>query len=290
MVSHETQTPNNPESPFYSSEQISKALDTAVGVITRYTADPHLQARCMEIGLDPIEDCETPGYWRLFGSFMTEKMARAREEYGDNPQIDAIDLMASSPSHLYDDGILKSEHPATKDAVEMKKRVIEYNHRIELFARKYPETAVDKLQLAMQNMFIKACNGESVSLRRSADQRLHDILVGLQHELGFEQILDASGRQYRHGDKEEDGNGIDYVIDNRSFNPLYVDVKSTVEGLDRRNGSNRPFVVRGPSHVNMISLILHTDFHNRFFIDPGLAAEKAPSLNAMIDQAKKIAG
>jgi hypothetical protein len=264
--------------------EIIAAFGDAQQAIYKMTIDAQFQLRCATNNVDPYEDMDKPAYWDTVAEHAEAMVARTRERQVDSVRLSAFQLLACTPSYVFQQDAIDNE--AHRNSVERHqgKRVMSYyNNLIRNFGANYPETNTTDLSVALLNMTNRAI--ESPTLQRNAVNQIRQTIRGAQHELGFGQILEYTSRDYRTTAVDEDLKGIDYIIGGNDAPELRVDVKASLSEIEHLSGRGMAYAVKRDGKIVMYSLIKDKEFHGTFQIGEASAQEKASTLNTLLYEA-----
>jgi hypothetical protein len=275
-----------PESkrPGASLEQIADAFASAQNNVYKLSADPTLHKYLSEHKIDPYDDIATPQYWHAVADFGRGRINRMREQYGDNVKLRAFELMVTTPEYLFAQKALKNPaHRYTPEGEQDLQTTIAFNEQLRDFATTHPELRANKANAMMLTMVSMAIEDKPV--RQAAAQIATGAIRGAQYELGFGQLLEAAGRKFRKGTREEDGKGIDYVVQGSGGRELHVDSKASLTEVNNR-GSEGAYAIKPGGKIVMYAMLQDHDFGGRFFVPPSLAVERGEALSQQIDMAE----
>lgn len=283
-----------------SREAIAQAFETGNKMLQRITQDSHFDALCAEKGVDPY-NTDTTSYWETVETFVLARTAALRSRgQADELKLSALELVAATPNFLiHTDQIKKGDewHNASQedqDKSNASKEVSsQFNTRIREFATRFPNTRVSSLETAL----LKSANSADLVYSRLASDINNNIrrtIRGAQYEMGFGQILEAMGVNYRPShDANEDARGIDWVIGDGTRDVMRIDIKSSLTEIDKLNSGHNgtPYhTKRDAAHngdVVLYPLLTDAQFHDSFHISEKTAEMTAPKISAYLAQARR---
>lgn len=288
--------PHSPEQQGFNPEFFTKAVD----IVSKLQEDGRFIQACQAQGIDPHEDIATEGYWQTFTDFTSEKCQELLDKGANPEQIHSLDLLAATPDFLYqqaklDDlqtivnrGGVRALSPGQRTEWDRAKDVAStFNARIRGFVMDHPNSMKNDLTVGLQKILPFSIEGEHA--KQNAKTKLEQIMRGAQHEIGFGQILEKTGRQFRPSESvQEDRAGIDYVIDEGTHDELRVDVKASLSEVEAK-GSMGAFARKPDGAIVMYSLIKDAEFNGGFFISDMAAELKSEALNQQLSLAAKVA-
>jgi hypothetical protein len=273
------ENPNLLQSPDISADQ---ALDTARDAYFDLTCGEDFEAACIDSGIN-LDAAPTPQYWALAAEFSAANTVKARQEGAlSEGEIVLSEILASTPDFLHKTGDLaryrlgqKMEEAERQAALDI---VSYYNGLIRYAAEQLPDLKASELSKDLLNTAIA-----DPTLRSGAAATVKEVIRGAQHEGGFGQILDKTGRPYRGATTEEDKRGIDWVVGRPNGNYDLVDVKASLSDIESRGGEKTPYVRLDNGKIVMYSMIRDTEFNDSFRISDEVAAERAGMVLAILD-------
>jgi phosphopantetheine adenylyltransferase len=271
--------------PNVSAEQISEAFAGGQHNIYKMTADERFDKSCLDKKIDPYEDIATPEYWRAFSEFGQERIVEIRQKAGDSLQLRTLELMVTTPEFLFAKGALHNPmHQHSKEGKRDLAVAIAFNERLRNLALTYPDLRTESVNNAMLSMAKTAIEDKGV--RKFASRIANDTVRGAMYELGFGQLLEASGRGFRKGSSAEDGKGTDYAVIGRSGGEIHIDAKASLAKV-REAGSEGAYAIRSDHRVTMFALLHDHEFGGKFFVSETLARERGQMLSQQIDMAER---
>jgi len=268
----------------YSTTPEERADAFAFGLNTLYklTTDSGLHARCEQAGIDPFEDMDKAEYWSILSDYSQEGIGRVRGKGGDSLRLRALELMATTPAYLLEEGAMnQNERGDLAQRTESLRLISRFHGLITSFAELYPDTRASELTMALLNTANIAI--ENKVRRQSAEFDIRQRIRGVQHELGFECILQQSGRQFRRATRQEDLQGFDYVLDGETSYPKNLDVKHNLKEIEVL-GTEGPIGRNSKGVFVAYSLITDSDLRDRFTIPEGVARQKAQVFMRLLDE------
>ncbi len=283
--SPETQTPE-----FYTTEDINNALGNAERTLPRLQQDPSFHLSCVNQGIDPLKDTASLPYWYAMSAYVNERTTTAQENGADPLTMDALRLIAAAPATLLEAHKLstRSFHDF-HDRRHAREITSAFNGQLREFGYRYPETSVKGMTTALLGTTAQVL--PSREQRAAATYQMKAHIRGMQHELGFGQILMQANIPCRETSLSEDLKGLDYVLTigtGAKQRAIGVDVKASLSEIES-HGSNQAFAKTADNHLVIYSMIHDSEFADRFFISEQLAQEKAPALIVQLQRAKVLA-
>jgi hypothetical protein len=247
-----------------------------------------------------------PAYWLCFANYTRRAcQIEGRNPNADDSQLIATELFAEAPIFGHYEQLLQGTKslPGSKfnEALDF---VIGYNSHLLEFAGKHLD--VPRKELASQ------IRDHASVLEKIPNFGKGDVIGGavrgVQHEVGFEQLLQGAGIEFMRGSNEDDGEGVDYWI-LHADKEIPVDVKASLhEVLQVSNGpvnrqyvasgsealpdksdetveeyANQPYVIKGGRAI-VYSLLTDSDFKDGTFrLSPEVAAKRAEYLVKMVN-------
>ena len=249
-------------------------------------SDPDLEAYCADhdISFDD-EETNPEAYWETVADYAFEASDRARESGEPESKIALKELFAATPDFIYQQLALRKHEQTpylTEEAMEdAADRLGYFNKLVRHVATQYPGIRASTLANSLVN--IVNISIQSKSLRRSGDYFINDCIQGAQHERGFGQMAKYARRESREATPDEDMRGADRVFMANNGTDLYVDVKSSLNSVEKTGEFDRPYSRRGHSIV-MYSMLTNRDLADRFYIPEELAAERGAVLGDLLDE------
>lgn len=261
-------------------ETVGQAFVAANHNLYKLTADPAFHAGLIDIGIDPYDDTETLPYWQTLSEYAQQRVGTLRETHGDSPRLHAFELITATPGFLLSEHALDTKQALAIERPMLKDTTARFNELLSDFAQSYPEIPVSTVLVGVLSVVNKAISYRP--LREASADLVRRHLRGMQHELGVGQSLDAAHRQFRPSTREEDLQGIDYVVAGR-HSVMPIDIKASAEGLRQHRDNDGVSAKHGGIYV-IRSPFGDGDFHDRFFVTEARAAEQAPKLDALLDR------
>lgn len=280
-----TQTPG--ENTIHSPEEITTAFEDAQRLFYKFTADQSIQAKIIERGLDPFEDTNKPAYWGTVAELGLGIVARNKANGHDSLKQSAFELLVATPNYVFSELTLSSDiatsNPQYVNALQAS---CEYNEILRRFVLAHPEIKPTSLSMSLLKTINMAVEDRKTAL--SAPHEINAAIIGTQHENGFSQLVEATGRRYRHSSTEEDLQGVDYYIQSkrRPEQDIAVDVKGSLSEIDSINPTDKPYAIKSNGKIIMYSLLRSSDFGDSFFVGEDVVALKAPALDSILDNAE----
>jgi hypothetical protein len=300
-VSHETQTPvehpaaeANPFPPeaLRTPAEISHAFDVARNAMLGMTSESEFkQALAVEPAVDPKTEQHTALYWAEFNNYSGSRV-HALGKYGlydgtkfnrvDPLYLDAMNIIGQTPLFMHSELALHDNRNGRKGSMDSDSALQNTScmrDTLREFARTYPQANADVIHA---NMLVMATKAVPQADRAHATNIMKQTIRRAQAALGYEQILKAAGRQYRLPRLSESEDGVDYVVDNNTKHPLYLQVEPSASKFE----VNVPFEVTSAQHATVFSMTRDQEFRNTFFIPEADAAQKATRLHAVLDDVR----
>lgn len=281
----QTQTPN--ETLHNSPEEIQEAFQGASQLLYKFTADPRFHAALIDRNIDPYDDAGSENYWAVAASRAHRFVEEARDKQGDSLKLRAFELLAATPRFVFNQHTLDTT-PAHGNARHESARqsACKFNNLIRDFAEAYPEVKPSTMELNLVKVTHMAVG--SHSLQQNAATYIRAAIVGAQHELGFGQLLDATGRQYYHGDINDDLHGADFKVasNHRRDQLISIDVKSSLYSVHNKGHTDKPYSINNNRNVTMYSMLRNSDFHDSFYVSEGIVKLKAPVVDRILTEAE----
>jgi hypothetical protein len=293
-----------------SGNQNIAAFNAAHAKLHEFIESPELQESWAPISESADEPAGSPRFWRFFGRLvrrMDDPVSSDSNSAYARQVNDTFRLMGSVPAVLCADQTLSEirRYQAMADLAELGgddvplsieavpeppvfdiadiHRTTAFNALLKSYARDHrsQDTSAHYMQSKLADF------AHSVKLdtriRHAASGAIHRIMRGARHELGFEQQLPYTGRDFREATVYEDARGFDYLVAG-SYDPLFLDVKADLHGIQRLGESERSYVVKDNGVLAVTSGLTDNDFEDRLYVPPAIAAEKAEALEAILRQ------
>lgn len=291
-----TQIPT-PEHLSASPDEIAVAFVEAQRSAYKLTDSDTFHKRCLERDVKPNDDFGTAGYWDTFADVAYDTVTKIHSRSGNSLLLNAFELLTATPAYIYAETNLNDGphndvptrllSPANKEQRQADRTTASYfNSIIRNFAVEYPQVSAHGLSHALVNFANKTID-DRAKLQEGV-KLINSSIRGAQHELAFGQVLRYTGRNFRPASLEEDLRGIDYVILNADGTTIEIDVKGSMHELLERGIREQPYARGEDGHLIMYSLVQDAELRKHFFIADELAAQKAPALNALLDEAQGI--
>jgi hypothetical protein len=256
-------------------EERREAFSYGMSTMYKIVSDTRLHARCEEAGIDPF-DTDRPEYWRMVADFTQERVAGLRNRGGDSFRLRALELVALTPAYLYGESALNQGNSSNpRQRSESLRMASGFHAAVTELVRDYPDAKASELTLGLLNSVNFTI--EDKGLRQSAAADIRSRIRGIQHEVGFEDILRQTGMRYRKATRAEDLQGFDYVINEGEPTVRYIDVKASLEEVAAL-GAEGP-VARNEKGIQVTySMILNSELRDGFHLTEELSRDKAPVL------------
>lgn len=232
-----------------------------------------------------VSDHKNPAYWGLIAQYESDN---AQDPYITSFESDVLIVAANVPSAVLHQHALDIPLPHDKTHVH-KLALSTFNGLVRAFASSYPDISASTLTLALQRVANATVAKNDRRKQKVADELMHGIVRGAQHELAFEDILQQAALQYpgltyRKTSIAEDLKGGDYVVIPVIDGPeIKIDVKSSLNSIENsRDGSESPFSIDHEGDIVIYSLINPGD---SFEIDPETAASRVHFIVTALQQA-----
>lgn len=284
--------PQNTNEIAAPAESLLDNLKTAQQAFYGLPFETGFNELCIEEGLT-LDDVNKPEYWHAVAEFASQASAEKLEQGGDKKQIVLNELLAATPSFIYDNAKLNhlrgSARVPNEEFHAVKRNVSYFNGLIRYAAEQWPEMRASELSQSLLN--IANISIEDPVIKRSASRYINDGIRGAQHETAFGQLLEATGRTFQEADIDEDLRGIDYVIDRPDGHGVdYVDVKASLSEIEHHaiknhSGAAGPYARARDGHLVMYSLITDKELNDHFFVSDKLAKQRGEGLADILNQA-----
>lgn len=293
-MSNEAPKNQNPESNPVSREQIDAAFSEVQSSVYKLSADPAFQAKCLENGIDPNNDFDTPHYWQAFADHAYSFVAKARERQGNSLRLTAFELTTATPAYVHAKNRLNQISAHEKAGKQLsaaehaEKRALKpmasyFNGIIRNFAVDFPAASPSRLSVALANTASKTIGDPK--LLESGVTTINTAIRGAQHEIALGQILSHTGIPCEASSITDDLKGFDYQLQLPDGRTLEIDAKASLFTQKKNGNAERAYTWGEGGQLILFSLARDSEFRDRFFIDDSLAAQRAPGLTQIIGQA-----
>lgn len=264
--------------------ELREAFASAQQAVYKLTADPKLHERLVGKGIDPYADMDKIAYWDTLEEYSSEVVERHSSQSGKSLRLSAFELLAATPAfvlHQYEsDAAVRQGRHKARDA---QLRFSHFNSLIQNFASTFPDVRASLLESSL--LGIVNTSVEHKDAHYAAGSLIHSTVRGAQHELAFGQILDKTGLPFSPSSLEMDVMGVDYIVHAARGRDIFIDVKASLSKMEGRNEFTRPYTRNPEGTIQMFSLIHDSDLRDRFFIEDGLATQRAPVLYELLAEA-----
>lgn len=287
-----------------NSNQIDywRALDVARDKFLDYQVDEAF-FEALENGLGDLSPADIPSsieYWQLLSDYADYQMTK-------DPEVDSctgavMKVMFSTPKFFlaqsYIDQANESHQRPDRSDVNT---TIEMVEAISRLATLVPNVTVGDVADMMTETGTEAlapmqgaqASQEELTTARHMVNWLRDKaeaeVKGVRHEVGFAQLLDHTGFEYREGTVAEDARGGDFMV-TLNGREVPVDVKSSYGAILRRTDNwdrDLPYVTNG-RNITMWTVLREGDFvGDTFRVNPGILQDRAGKLCEFLIQAEK---
>ena len=281
-----------------TAEERKEAFAFGLQTLYKMTMDQKLQAKCEEAGIDPT-DVDDPAYWRMVANHAKERVSRLRDLTGDSLRLHAIELVASTPAYLLEQSALRRGQvtdphvsgtlkiangkrliTGSQNVTESLKIVSDYHSAMTELVQKYPDIKASELEMGLLDSVNVTIEDDEV--RRAAGSEIRRRISGVQHEVGFEDILRQTGIRYRRATQIEDRQGFDFILNEGSFEVMRLDVKARLKEVTEL-GSDGPIAKDDKGIYIIFSMIGDAEFRGGFHLSDEVAKEKAKKLLEILD-------
>lgn len=276
----------HPEQITSPRESLAHSFARARDSVLDAPHDPVFRQRLIDRGIGIGET--DPAYWTALEEYQYD---RSQSEGIDEQDAYTHILAGMVPSAILHTKALESR-PPYRESKEHKLALSNFNGLIRSFASNHPDTTVPQLTAELHAVANVTVAHSGNNLSNTAEDLINSAVRGAQHELVFEQILAASGFEYRPATPEEDLKGADYVIIAPSGQEIKLDVKASLTQIDGKNyGSNGlPYAVDHRGNITTYSGFTDTELRGRFQAPADLVAARLPLLlGALAQSSRKIA-
>lgn len=215
-----------------NNTNIEQLLENSRSGLHDIVQDPGFVTLCHKRGLK-LEHARGFQYWRSVADYAYEKYKTLRENGGNKHYLVIAELTLTTPVLMYTQQFLDRHahdhnNPAVIDAKEL---VSYYNGLVREAARSWPALKPSQLDDHMHSI-----TAETVGDDEALDYvsyKIRSVIRGARSELGFEQLVDRTGRKSREATIDEDLHGIDRVILDSTGEPThYIDVKASLSEIE----------------------------------------------------------
>jgi hypothetical protein len=292
IMSHMNQYPGP------DADTIAKALAKVPRNIYALTESEGYQEMCARRGIDPIDERPGQAHRPRLAALSDYGRIAVREAIarGDDPlQVKVLELSASAPLAIYDSAALNALGDRHPEKFNAKADVSEFNAKLRDLAKEFPAAPAAAVRKALLNAANITINHPGAL--KNAANATGSAIVGAQHEYGFGQTVEHTGRSHTPAPLKYDLAGVDEIVDSTLYpdRPLYVDVKASTTGVG--NGG-KPFAIRdnlfihsGSDVIESKGVVMQSGLHDEDFsghmaLPQALAASKAPALDTLLTQAE----
>lgn len=261
-----------------------EAFSKAESYLLNAPSELEFLQRCIAQNIS-VSDHKNLIYWELIAQYESEN---AQNPYITSFESEVLIIAANVPGAVLHQHAL--DIPLSHDKAHAHKLALStFNGLVRNFANSYPGMPASALTSALQQV-AKATVAKNDRLKQKvADELMHGIVRGAQHELAFEDILQQAALQYpgltyRKTSVAEDLKGGDYVVVPVIGGPeIKIDVKSSLNSIENgRDGSENPFSIDHEGDIVIYSLI---DPGDSFEIDQETAASRVHFIVTALQQA-----
>jgi hypothetical protein len=293
-MSSEAPQNQHPEPNPATRAEVHAAFTEVQSSLYKMSADPAFQAKCLKQGIDPIRDGDTTAYWTTFADHAYGTVTKLREKNGESLRVTAFELITATPAYVHSQHRLHSITTSEQAGKQLSQTEKDEKHRLKTtasyfngiirdFAVHYPNASPDNLSLTLVNVIGKTI--DDPKMREFGETVINTGIRGAQHELALGQILSQTGRHFETTTTADDLKGVDYRLTLGDGRTLDIDAKASLYTQRQSGNLNRAYSWGESGQLILFSLVRDSEFHDRFFIDDSLAAERAPGLNRIIDEA-----
>jgi hypothetical protein len=222
------------------------------------------------------DDTDKPEYWKAAADF-------AHDRALDNGEHDTLDeLLAATPDYIYTQMALnrgRHSFPSREAYDEAKDRASYFQGLIGGVAQKHPDAKPSAMVKALLNT--SNISVEDKEAKLASTKELRAAVRGAQHETGYGQLLEKTGRNFGKGD---DRKGEDYQVAGRRGRVLNIDVKASVNEIAGKGAHGSVYVVdQRDGLITMYSLISDSEFKDSFYVSDEVAERKGKTLGELLD-------
>lgn len=246
---------------------------------------------CKERDID-VTATDKPEYWRAAADFAYDQASEKRESGENGTRTTLRELLAATPDFVYTQQALDRKrhqfpnHEAymahRRQVPELKERASYYNGLIRYVAEQNPDLRASRLIKQLIN--VTNISIEDKHLKMASVNFAREVVRGAQHELGFGQLLERTGRSFRPATVDEDLHGADYVVDGQ-HGPIRLDVKASLSSIEAKGTFNKPFAIDDrDGQVTIYSLLSDHQLADRFTVPDRIAEERGKYLETVLEE------
>jgi len=238
------------------------AADFAIDAV--YDMQDHKAFATMLESRDIPFDDVRPEYWSALAEF-SRKYCDVNVKKGliDKRQACVINLAAASADFF------AHQSKLNKDQSDLKK-LSEFNGLVRDIANEYPHLPIREI--------IRLINQSAGMMDKRdglIDTYATSVVLGVQHEIGFEQLLKTAGLDFDRSSTDEDLKGVDYYVVT-DYRKLPIDVKASLyEVTDHNGGYNDQPCAWHNGKLVIYSMLTKADFiDDSFTVEPDALSER----------------
>lgn len=299
----------------HSAPEIQEALEDANTIhVDALMNSRTMAARAHDAGVDVLsQGRDNPAYWDIMAE-ITDGYADFRRGKGDSElSVECVGIICRLPQLLLAKHRLDLHGDDFYDDKRRDKGTASvFNARIRKFFDEYPDTSISgfKKELALITGYMFTDTKD----RKHIIKKLNETIRGAMHEFAFGKVLERSASVrtgMQEATKEQDLQGIDYVINPEEPDELCIDVKASkhmIRELTDKAGIpnwNRPYypklghpgytdrrtgryVPESKDVIVMYSLLEDEWFGDRFELEDKYIEAVAALVPGVIDESRSV--
>lgn len=241
---------------------IDQAIHGAASEVAELSFDPNFQAFLSARNVR-LETDDPEAYWGAVADY-TEDYVQSHDTLTPLEK-DSFGLVANLPLALTKRYHLdRYKNSMDRTQIRQAKEVVcAYNGLLKHFVTAYPQQS-EQLHQSLLAATLETMGSDSADFTAHAETVLKDTFKGVKHEIGFAQVLDTLGVEYRESTVEEDLKGRDFII-TFGGKEIGIDVKASLDQVDSKNrGASGPTAVKPNGDIVMFTLLTEKDFAGTF--------------------------
>lgn len=235
---------------------------------------------CAQDNIDPY-NTDNPVLWEVVAE-VGYKQAKQGLAEGRLTEKEAMvaELVALTPDFIFSEVLLNSGQIPKHDEQRTKHRTSYFKCLIGDMVKAEPELNTKSVATALLGVARITLELPGVTIGNT----LKSTIRGIQHELGFGQILGYTTCVFRPGTIAEDMHGIDYLVDG-----IGVDVKASLTEIASHNKSTRqPFALKQDGNIVAYSCLKDEEFAGRFLVAESVAQERASTVQYLLSRTNSV--
>lgn len=222
------------------------------------------------------DDTDKPEYWKAAADFAHDRAL----DKGEHGTLD--ELLAATPDFIYTQVALRRGRGAFSSSEaydEAKDRVSYFQGLMGQVVEKHRDAKPSAMTKALLNTVNISVEDKNVKF--ASTNEIRSSVRGTQHETGFGQLLEKTGRKFEKGD---DRKAEDFNVAARRGRVLSIDVKASVDQIAGKGAHESVYAIDPrDGKITMYSLISDSEFKDSFYVSEEVADRKGEALGKLLD-------